>query len=117
MNLFSGRISRSVFFLSLVSLNVLIPLILEITNLSMSTRSLGLLSGLIYLAVFSFVGYLIIVQIGIYAKRWHDVGKSGWLTLLNIVPILGQILTIVLFFIPGEAKKNKYGNKPMAIRF
>jgi len=45
-------------------------------------------------------------------KRLHDIGQSGWIILLNLVPIVGLILWIVLFFIPSEKASNMWGAEP-----
>ncbi|MCY4436481.1 MAG: DUF805 domain-containing protein [Chloroflexi bacterium] len=34
--------------------------------------------------------------LAIYTKRWHDIGKSGWWSLLFLVPIVGFITFIYL---------------------
>ncbi len=26
-------------------------------------------------------------------KRWHDLGKSGWLVLINLVPGIGSLIS------------------------
>jgi uncharacterized membrane protein YhaH (DUF805 family) len=46
-------------------------------------------------------------------RRLHDIGKSGWFTLLVFVPILGAIFSIALFFIPGQNGWNEYGADPL----
>lgn len=41
-------------------------------------------------------------------QRAHDIGASGWLALLVFIPLLH----FVLFLIPGEEEKNKFGFPP-----
>jgi uncharacterized membrane protein YhaH (DUF805 family) len=43
------------------------------------------------------------------AKRLHDLGKSGWLSLLLIVPIFGGMVLIFLHFPRGDDYDNAYG--------
>lgn len=45
----------------------------------------------------------------LYTKRWHDRGKSGWWSLLGIVPIIGIWMFIELGFLGGEEYENAYG--------
>jgi|TARA_B110000914_G_scaffold213971_1_gene216388 uncharacterized membrane protein YhaH (DUF805 family) len=45
-------------------------------------------------------------------RRLHDSGKSGWLTLLWLVPIVGWIWILVLLFKPSDNGENEYGLKP-----
>jgi uncharacterized membrane protein YhaH (DUF805 family) len=46
------------------------------------------------------------------AKRFHDMGSSGWLSLLLLVPLVGFIVVLVLLFKGGEAGQNQYGPAP-----
>ncbi|MDB5942385.1 MAG: hypothetical protein JWQ13_1951 [Ramlibacter sp.] len=46
------------------------------------------------------------------ARRLHDTGKTGWLQLLWIIPVLGWAVLIYLLAQPGEAGANKYGPPP-----
>ena len=48
----------------------------------------------------------IVVQI----KRLHDLGFTGWLVLINLVPILGGLLMLIwLGFFKGSDLPNPYG--------
>jgi len=43
-------------------------------------------------------------------KRWHDRGKSGWMVLIGLIPIIGEIWTLIeLGFLSGTKGANKYG--------
>lgn len=44
-------------------------------------------------------------------RRLHDSGKSGFVLLLGIIPLVGFIL-IFIFFEDGDPGENKYGAKP-----
>ena len=40
-------------------------------------------------------------------KRWRDIGKSGWWTILNYIPILGAFVSIfILGFVKSHAEKS-----------
>ena len=65
------------------------------------------------------VFHLIFALISIYpfsllsAKRWHDRGKSGWWTLILLVPIIGlACLLIELGLLRGTDGSNQYGPYP-----
>ena len=56
------------------------------------------------------VGLLLWVTLAAYIKRWHDRGKSGWMSLIVLIPIAGQIWTLVeLGFLPGSSAPNRWG--------
>jgi uncharacterized membrane protein YhaH (DUF805 family) len=49
----------------------------------------------------------------IYTKRWHDRGKSGWWSLIVLVPIIGPLwMFIECGFLGGEDGSNTYGPNP-----
>ena len=71
--------------------------------------------------VLTVVGYVSSVLYGIAAlalflpglavgiRRLHDIGKTGWLTLLGLVPVIGWILLIYWAVQPGDPGANQYG--------
>ncbi|WP_051293593.1 DUF805 domain-containing protein [Pseudoduganella violaceinigra] len=49
----------------------------------------------------------------IYARRrLHDLGQSGWLSLLLLIPLIGFLFGLWLIFGPGDAHANEYGPAP-----
>ncbi len=69
---------------------------------------------LIALIVLLPIGILLFVmQLDIFAKRWHDLGRSGWWTLLTFIPFIGSIIAFALFIYlgvaQGQAEDNQYG--------
>lgn len=53
----------------------------------------------------------LIPGIAICFRRLHDVGKSGWWYLLNLIPLVGQIILIV-WFCKDSAEENQWGPNP-----
>ncbi len=46
-------------------------------------------------------------------KRWHDRGKSGWWWSIGLIPVVGQIWTLVeTGFLRGTSGPNRFGNEP-----
>ena len=64
----------------------------------------GLFSGVFL------VGH-IIPSISVSVRRLHDIGKSGWWYLLNLIPLIGPIVLIV-FAVFDSAPDNEYGIYP-----
>lgn len=48
-------------------------------------------------------------------RRAHDLNKTGWIVLLEFVPIINIVIWFILSFFRGDSKKNKYGSKPKNI--
>lgn len=46
------------------------------------------------------------------ALRLHDTGRTGWLSLVLLVPVLGAIMALILLFIPGDDDENDHGPLP-----
>ena len=70
------------------------------------TPAIGYLLGIAAVIAMLVVG----VQIGV--QRLHDIGWSGWLYLLALVPYLGGVFTLVIMILPGSAGANRYGAPP-----
>jgi uncharacterized membrane protein YhaH (DUF805 family) len=80
---------------------------------------LGLVSGdstagLIVAGILAFILCLafLIVSIMISVQRLHDIGWSGWLWLLNLVPFVGSFFPLLMLVMPGTPAANRYGAPP-----
>lgn len=80
---------------------------------------LGVAAGLF--AVSELLGGVLLAVLGIGAmvvgimfgvQRLHDIGWSGWLLLLTLVPVVGGVFSLLLFIIPGSTEANRYGPPP-----
>jgi len=48
-------------------------------------------------------------------KRWHDMDKSGWWCLVNLIPLVGNLYALIeLGFQRGTEGVNEYGEDPLA---
>lgn len=85
--------------------------------LSASLLSTILWMALVWLAVvtgkdaFAGLGLLLssIYALRCIALRLHDTGRTGWLALVAIVPLIGALMALALLFIGGEEEDNEYG--------
>lgn len=55
---------------------------------------------------------LVVVSVQIGVQRLHDLGWSGWLYLLNLVPLVNSVFPILLLVLPGNSGANQYGAPP-----
>lgn len=46
-------------------------------------------------------------------RRLHDLGRTGWWSLLGFVPFLNFALFLGLSVIPGKATPNRFGPPPI----
>lgn len=102
---FNGRTSRMGFWHFFLAYFVFAIIVGVVTGLLGSLGSK--ISMLISLA-------LLLPNLGIGARRLHDIGKTGWLQLLMFIPLLGLIALIYFWAQPGEASSNAYGAEPAA---
>ena len=80
------------------------------------------LSLLISLVLFDFTFILVWIYIlatmipglAVSVRRLHDTGRSGWLYLLFLIPLVGTILWLVFMAEDGTPGENQYGPNPKA---
>jgi len=105
---FSGRISRSQFWLLQLALwpATALPAFAVAGSgwpSDIPTTIHHLLAATLWLAS-------IWITFASYSRRWHDIGKSGWMSLISIVPIAGPVAILILLgFRAGDASENVYG--------
>ena len=55
---------------------------------------------------------LLVPSLAVTVRRLHDTGKSGWMVLISLIPIIGSIWLLVLMLIDGDPGSNEYGPSP-----
>ncbi len=55
---------------------------------------------------------LLLPGLGVCVRRLHDIGKSGWLVLLALIPLVGAIILIVWYCKDSDRGSNAYGPSP-----
>lgn len=115
---FDGRISRKAFWLTFIAMFVLGMLIQVAALGPMMAAAMENPEAAASMSMPIWIWIVMIpmiwISFAVYAKRWHDFDKSGWLTLLVIIPFVGFIVLIVLGCIPGTPGPNRFGEAPMA---
>ncbi len=53
-----------------------------------------------------------IPSLAVTVRRLHDVGKSGWMIFISLIPIVGTIWLLVLLATDSDSDENKYGANP-----
>ena len=105
---FQGRSRRSelwwfTLFLFILSIGASV---IDHAALGFALDQLGPASGIMVLAT-------LIPSLAVWVRRLHDIGRSGWWTLLSIVPIIGIIVIIYWACQPSQPTGNVYGANPM----
>ena len=108
---YEGRINRAKFWacVGVVFVGGIIAIILD--NI-LGTTFNQMPYGFIYLLYGLAMLYSVFA---VYAKRWHDRGKSGWWSLIILVPFIGAIWFLVeCGILEGARGANQYGPDPIA---
>ena len=112
---FKGRVSRKGFWLTFLVFLVLggitnMLALGSLTGAGIDPNNMPVIPAWYWLLqiVFLWIG------LAIYAKRWHDQDKSGWFSLLLLIPLLGVLIVIIMLgFIGGSPGPNRFGEKAM----
>ena len=60
----------------------------------------------------SYGAIMMLPSMAVAVRRLHDLGKSGWMLLIVLIPIVGGIWMFVLMVTEGQQGKNEYGTDP-----
>tara|TARA_A200000113_G_scaffold44776_2_gene36293 strand:+ start:2689 stop:3066 length:378 start_codon:yes stop_codon:yes gene_type:complete len=55
---------------------------------------------------------ILIPSLAVAVRRLHDIGKSGLMLLIGLIPLVGAIWLLILLLRDSEAGENKYGANP-----
>lgn len=100
---FSGRAQRAEYW-HFTLINLFIYILLTIIG-GLIGDDVGAIAGLFNLAV-------LIPGLAVSIRRLHDVGKSGWMLLISLIPLVGFVWLLVLMVRDGVPGENKYGPNP-----
>jgi uncharacterized membrane protein YhaH (DUF805 family) len=64
---------------------------------------------------FLYAIFIFIPGLAVTVRRLHDIGKSGWILLISLLPIVGAIWLLVLLLTNSQYEENEYGESPKLI--
>lgn len=108
---FSGRARRKelwMFVLFNIIFAIVAMIIDRIIGTSFGHMGYGIIYVLYCLAVF-------LPGLAVEIRRLHDVGKSGWMILIALIPFVGAIWLLVLFCLDSQPGENQYGPNPKEV--
>ena len=112
---FSGRARRKEYWMFTLFNMIIAMILLLIDNaLGLSFNYVGNELGIGYLYWLYFL-LTFLPGLAVMVRRLHDVGKSGWMFFIALVPIIGAIWLLVLFVKDSESGENKYGPNPKGL--
>lgn len=96
---FSGRARRAEFWSFALANAVAYVLLLILSRVS----------GVFFILYIAFAIAMFVPSLAVAIRRLHDTGKSGWMLLIALIPIIGSILLLVWYFTDSEKGTNTYG--------
>ena len=108
---FHGRARRKEYwYYQLFSIIIIVVLmVIDFRLGSYSGRNgIGVFQGTYSLAVF-------IPSLAVCVRRLHDVDRSGWWLLINLIPILGPLFFLGFLVLDSNPGENKYGPNPKGV--
>jgi uncharacterized membrane protein YhaH (DUF805 family)/cold shock CspA family protein len=54
--------------------------------------------------------------IGLNVRRLHDIGLTGWLFLVVLIPTIGWLIILVFALVPTQARENQWGLVPAGVK-
>lgn len=104
---FTGRASRSEYWMFALFF-WLVTILFGITVIALATnQTLAIIIMILYSL---FVLAVLLPSWAVSIRRLHDIGKSGWWSLVNFIPYIGCII-FLYFMCKKSAPDNKYGKK------
>lgn len=100
---FGGRAARAEYWY-FVLFNILLSLAVGIID---ADSGVGVASGVAGLVTF-------LPSLAVSVRRLHDTDRSGWWTLIILVPLVGVVLWIVWLASRGTTGPNRFGQDPLA---
>lgn len=93
-------------------INMLIYIILSLLDIMLGVYSFEAGVGILSLI---FILVVLIPGLAVTFRRLHDIGRSGWWFLINLIPLIGPIIFLIFMLLDSQEGENKYGLSPKAI--
>lgn len=105
---FGGRARRTEYWMFIL-FNFIFSMVAIALDYALGTGVGGMGYGIIY-ALYALI--VLIPSLAVAVRRLHDVGKSGWMILISLIPLIGGIWLIVLLVTDSNPGANEYGPNP-----
>ena len=123
---FEGRINRQKWWLGMIVLMIVEWIVFMLVGMKLGLSTMAGMDpndpataqSLVMLSAPMLIVGLVFLwpSLALYAKRWHDRGKSGWWTLIILIPLIGGLWALIeLGFLRGTDGPNEYGADPLAV--
>jgi uncharacterized membrane protein YhaH (DUF805 family) len=112
---FSGRARRKEYWMFAL-FNLFACIIAVVLDLAFGTNFKFLSQPLPYGYIYVLYCLVILLpSLAVSVRRLHDTGRSGWMLLISLIPIVGGIWLFVLLVLDSQQGANEYGLNPKEI--
>ena len=108
---FKGRARRKEYWMFALFNIIFLIVAITLDNI-LGTAIEGVGYGLFY---FLYILAVLIPSLAVAVRRLHDVGKSGWMILIGLIPVIGAIWLLVLCVTDSQPGENQYGANPKGV--
>jgi uncharacterized membrane protein YhaH (DUF805 family) len=102
---FKGRINRAPFLV----FNILVAIVYFLLLFAPGKEE----PGPDETAAIVMVAFFLWPSLAVQAKRWHDINKSAWFILFNLIPLGAVVTFFVNALLPGTNGPNRFGDDPL----
>jgi uncharacterized membrane protein YhaH (DUF805 family) len=109
---FRGRLSRAGFWETVASI-LLVDVLIVLGGLYAADSGAPAGQALLQAAPWALILLTVWGSLATSVKRLHDRGRTGWLILIALIPVIGWLWLLVdLFLLEGDEGRNRYGRPP-----
>lgn len=87
---------------------VILPLITIPGVLSSTFNATPIVTDKFYFLLGLWLVIIIVPTISLSVRRLHDIGKSAWYLLVNVIPYIGNFIFSIIMCLPSD-DDNRYG--------
>lgn len=84
-------------------------------GIGITLRLLSGLSQVFYVLYIVFTIAIIIPELAVLVRRFHDIGKSGAWLFIGMIPLVGGIWMLILTTTDSDSLFNEYGENPKEV--
>jgi uncharacterized membrane protein YhaH (DUF805 family) len=113
---FNGRARRKEFWMYVLFNTIFIISAMILDKTLGLTPVISITDEISYGPIYIIYGLAVFIPgLAVIVRRLHDVGKSGWMYLIGLIPLVGSIWILVLLVTDSKPGENKWGPNPKEV--
>ncbi|MCL9783186.1 DUF805 domain-containing protein [Vibrio sp. S4M6] len=107
---FTGRARRKEYWYFILFNTIVMMLLMVVSGIASFLNPDTAIGFSVLYFIYALVAF--IPTIAVSVRRLHDTNRSGWMMLIQLIPIVGAIVLLVLFVFDSQPGENQYGVNP-----